>query len=129
MGKIKYKRYKFYKLLIVILLTIAIGILVSAGNFIFPLIIFVVAIIFEFLLRRKVDAPLTDERINNIGGKASRIVMVTFALLMAAAGIIFVSLRNISPYYLIIGNTLIGIECSMMLLYAILFKYYSNKKI
>jgi uncharacterized membrane protein len=129
MRKIKYKQYKLYKLLIVILLAIAIGLLVSAGNFILPLIIFIVAILFEFLLRGKVDTPLTDERLNNIGGKASRAVFVTFALLMAAAGIVLISLRDLSPYCLIIGNMLLGIECSMMLLYAILFKYYSKKKL
>lgn len=111
----------------VILLTVAIVILVSAGNFIFSLIIFVVAILFEFLLRKKVDKPLTDERMDNIGGKASRAVLVTFALLMAAAGIILISLRDISPYNLIIGNTLIGIECAMMLLYAILFRYCAKR--
>lgn len=127
MNKMKYKQYKLYRLLMVILLTVAIVILVSAGNFIFSLIIFVVAILFEFLLRKKVDKPLTDERMDNIGGKASRAVLVTFALLMAAAGIILISLRDISPYNLIIGNTLIGIECAMMLLYAILFRYCAKR--
>lgn len=129
MSKINYKQYKLYKLLMVILLTIAITLLVSSGNFIFPLIIFAVAILFEFLLRKKVDTPLTDERLNNLAGKASRIVLVTFALLLAAAGIVLVSLRNLSTYCLIIGNIFIGIECAMMLFYAILFKYYSSKKI
>lgn len=128
MKKIKYKQYKIYKLLMVIILTIAIGVLVSVGNFILALAVFAVVILLEFFLRRKIDTPLTDERMDNLGGRASRVVLVTFALLMAAAGIILVSLRNLSPYCLIIGNTLLGIECSMMLLYAILFKYYSNRK-
>jgi len=113
----------------VILLTIAIAILVSTGNYILSLIIFIAAIAFEFLMRKKANFPLTDERLDAIGGKASRIVLVTFALLLAAAGIILISLRNVSSYCLIIGNILIGIESAMMLLYAILFKYYSRRKI
>jgi uncharacterized membrane protein len=125
----KQKQYKVYKALMVILMTIAIVLLVSIGNYILSLIIFVVAIAFELLLRRKASFPLTDERVDAIGGKASRVVLVTFVLLMAAAGIILISLRNISAYYLIIGNILIGVESAMMLFYAILFKYYSRKKI
>jgi len=113
----------------VILLAIAIVLLVSAGNYILSLIIFIVAIIFETLMRKKANFPLTDERLDAIGGKASRVVLVTFVLLLAAAGIILISLRNFSSYCLIIGNILIGIESAMMLLYAILFKYYSRKKI
>lgn len=125
----EYKQYKIYKMLMVILLTIAIALLVSAGNYLLSLIIFIAAIVFETLMRKKANFPLTDERLDAIGGKASRIVLVTFILLLAAAGIILISLRNISYYCLIIGNILIGIESAMMLLYAILFKYYSRKKI
>lgn len=123
----KYKTYRVYKIFIVILMTLAIAALVSSGNYILSLIIFAAAIILEILLRKRVNIPLSDERLDKIAGKASRIVMVSFALLMAAVGIVFISLREISIYYVIIGNTLIGIECSMMLLYAILFKYYSRK--
>ena len=125
----KQKKYKIYKALMVILLTIAIVLLVSVGNYILSLIIFIVAIVFEVLLRRKAAFPLTDERLDAIGGKASRVVLVTFVLLMAAAGVILISLRNLSTYYLIIGNILIGVESAMMLFYAILFKYYSRNKI
>lgn len=125
----KYKQYKAYKLLIAILITVAIVLLVSAGNYILSLIIFIVAIVSESLIRKKAEFPLTDERLDTIGGKASRTVFVTFVLLLAAAGIILISIRNISPYYLILGNIFIGIESAMMLFYAILFKYYSSKKI
>jgi uncharacterized membrane protein len=125
----EYKQYRIYKLLMVILLAIAIVLLVSAGNYVLSLIIFIVAIVFEFLMRKKAKFALTDERLDAICGRASRVVLVTFALLLAAAGIILISRRNISYYCLIIGNILIGIESAMMLLYAILFKYYSRRKI
>lgn len=125
----KYRQYKAYKLLAVILLTVAIGILVSVGNYLLSLFIFIIAIALEILMRKKADFPLSDERLDAIGGRASRAVLVTFALLLAAAGIILISLRNISYYCLIIGNILIGVESAMMLLYAVLFKYYSRKKI
>ena len=72
------------------------------------------------ILRKNVKGILSDERAENIGGKAARTVLTIFALLMAAAGIILVSLRNTHPQYLIIGNILLFLECGMILLYTII---------
>jgi uncharacterized membrane protein len=127
MRKIKYKQYTFYKLLIVIILAIIASTFVTLGNFVIPLVVFFIAVVLMFFLKKNVDAILTDERINAASGKASRIVITTFAFLMAIAGIILISLRNTYPQGLIIGNILIYTECGMMLLYSILFKYYSKR--
>lgn len=129
MEKISQKRYKTYKLLTTILLIIIMGSFVALGNFIAALIVFAIAIFIMIILRKNAKGVLNDERIERIAGKAFRIVMATSALLMAAGGIVLVSLRNTYPQYLIIGNILIYLECGMMLFYAILFKYYFNKKI
>jgi uncharacterized membrane protein len=129
MKKIKYKQYRLYKILIVILLASIASIFVALGNFVIPLIVFFFAALLMFFLKKNVDAKLTDERMNIIGGKASRMVMTISAILMAIAGIILVSLRNTYPQGLIIGNVLIYTECGMMLFYSILFKYYSSRKI
>ena len=129
MEKMNYKKYRAYKLIITILLVAMMGAFVSLGNFILALVIFVIAIFLMIILKKNVKGVLSDERADMIGGKASRIVLSVSALLMAAAGIVLVSLRNTHPQYLIIGNILLFIECGMILFYAILFKYYYNKKI
>lgn len=129
MEKINYRKYRVYKILIVIVLAGIISGFVSAGNFIVPLAVFLAAIILMFILNKKVDAKLTDERVNAVAGKASRIVLSVSALIMAAAGIVLIALRDKNPQYLIIGNILVFLECGMMLFYSILFKHYSNKKI
>ena len=128
MNKISYRRYRIYKLIIVIILAGLIGAFVIAGNFIIPLAVFLLSIIIMFLLNKRVQEKLTDERIDNIAGKASRIVLSVSALLMAAAGIVLIALREQGVLYLIIGNTLVFLECGMMLFYAILFRYYSKKR-
>jgi uncharacterized membrane protein len=111
-----------------IILVIAMSLFVAIGNFILALVLLAVAVIILTILKKNVNAVLTDERINAIGGKASRMTMVIFALLMTIAGIVLVSLKNISTTCLIIGNVLLLTECAMMLTYSILFKYYSNRK-
>jgi uncharacterized membrane protein len=127
MEKIKYKQYTAYKILITIVLAIIIGTFVTLGNFIVSLAAFLVAILLMMILRKNVDAKLTDERMDMVGGKAARIVMTVSALLMAAAGIILISLRNTNHALLTIGNVLVYTECGMMLFYSILFKYYAKR--
>ena len=127
MKKIQYKHYRLYKILIVILLASIASTFVALGNFVIPLIVFFLAAVLMFFLKKNVDAKLTDERMDAIGGKAARMVMTISAILMAIAGIILVSLRNTYPQGLIIGNILIYTECGMMLFYTILFKYYAKK--
>jgi uncharacterized membrane protein len=129
MKKMNYKKYRMYKLVLTIILVAMISTFVSLGNFIASLVVFAVAIILMIILKKNVKAVLSDERADKVGGKAARIVLSVSALIMAAAGITLVSLRNTHPQYLIIGNILLFLECGMMLFYVILFKYYYNKKI
>ena len=129
MEKMSYKKYRAYKLVITMILVATISTFVSLGNYIASLIIFLIAIFLMIMLSKNVKEALSDERADRIGGKAARIVLSISALLMAAVGIVLVSLRDTHPQYLIIGNILLFLECGMMLFYAILFKYYSHKKI
>lgn len=127
MAKIRLRRYTFYKLLIVMLLAAIVGSFVTAGNFIIPLIAFLAAVVLMFLLKRNVEGVLTDERINNIAGKASRIVLTISVLIMALAGMILIALRELYPQYLIAGYVLSYLGCGMLFLYSILFKYYEKR--
>lgn len=128
MEKVTYKRYKAYQLILTMILVAMMITLVGLKYFVAALIVFAISIILIMILRKKVKGVLSDERLDNIAGKASKIVLTTFALLMAAAGITLVSLRDVNSLFLIIGNLLIFLECGMMLFYVILFKYYSNKR-
>ncbi len=129
MKKLSYRKYRIYKILTVMILAGIISGFVTVGNFIVPLAVFLAAIVLMFLLNKNVDEKLTDERLNIVAGRASRIVLSASALIMAAAGIVLIALRDKNIMYLIIGNTLIFLECGMMLFYAILFRYYSKRKI
>ena len=120
MKKIKYKQYRLYKLLIV-------SASVTVGNFVIPLVVFLLAIILMFILKKNVDEHLTDERINNLAGRASRIVFTVSTIIMALGGMVLIALRENYPQYLIVGYVLSYFACAMMFLYGILFKYYSKK--
>jgi uncharacterized membrane protein len=128
MKKIKYRQYRIYKLLIVLLLAGIVSSFITAGNFIIPLATFLVAIILMFFLKKNVDATLTDERIDTIAGKASRAVFTISTILMALTGMVLIALRETYPQYLITGYLLSYLGCGMLFLYVILFKYYYYSK-
>lgn len=123
----KSKQYRLYKLIISFLLAGLIGSFVVAGNFIIPLIALSVTVILMFILKKNVDESISDERIEYISGKSSRIVFAITTSSMAVTGLILISLRNIYPQYYLIGNILAYITCGIMFIYTIVFKYYSSK--
>lgn len=123
----EYNKYKFYKLALVIIIAIIIGSFVSAGNYIISIIVIFVSLILMFLLKSKVNKVLTDERIDKIAGRAARITFIISVYFMAIAGLILISLRTKYPEFLITGYALSYITCGMLILYAIIFRYYNLK--
>lgn len=128
MKKMNMKKYKIYKLVLTMLLVGFMSVFVGTGNYIAALSLFLISILIMVFLKKNTKGVFTDERMDNLAGKAAKIVLTIFTLLMAAAGIVLVSLREINSMFLILGNVLIFTECGMLLLYVALFKYFSRKK-
>jgi uncharacterized membrane protein len=123
----KYNNFKFYKTVLVIILAILVGVSVTVGNYIIPIIGLVVGVVLLLLLKTNVNTVLTDERVDKIAGSAAKITMVVSTFGMAIAGVILISLRTKYPEFLLLGNVLAYITCGMLILYAILFKFYNLK--
>lgn len=123
----RYKEYRFYKMVLVIVLAILVGNFVVAGNYVFPLVAFIIACGLMFLLKTKVEEPLSDERVNKIAGNAARITFTISTLVMAIMGMILIALRTKYPKYLLTGYVLSYFVCGTLFLYSFLFKYYNKK--
>jgi uncharacterized membrane protein len=123
----KLKQYRFYKLLIVMILSAIVSSFVVAGNFIVPLAMLLVVVLIMFILKRSVNEVMADERIELITGRASRLTFTIATFLIAIAGLILIALRDKYPQYYIIGNVLAYLTCGMLFLYSVIFNYYSKK--
>lgn len=122
------KKYVTYRILIVIALSMTIGIFVSAGNYIIPLIAFVIAASLMYLVKRKVKGfVLSDERIEKISGKASRITYTITTMFMALGGMVLIAARERYPDYVSIGYTFSYLACLSMVIYIIAYGYYNKK--
>ncbi|MFA4960418.1 MAG: DUF2178 domain-containing protein [Candidatus Pacearchaeota archaeon] len=125
----EYRKFMIYRVLIVVILAMIVSTFVSIGNYIIPLVVFILAIITMFTLKKKIIEKLTDERIDKIAGKASRITMTVSVLAMVLIGIVLIALRESYPEYLIVGNVLAYFACGILIFYSILFKIFLKMKI
>lgn len=122
-----YKRYRLYKLLIVMGLTALTAFFVVAGNYAIPVLAFIIAFGLVYILKTRVDERLSDERIDRIGGKAARLTFSISVLVMALIGMVLIAVREEYPPYLLTGYVLSYLVCGMMLMYVIFFMYYRNR--
>jgi uncharacterized membrane protein len=123
----KETQFKAYKLIIVILLGAIIGSFVVEGNYVVPLIAFLAAAVITLLIRSRVSEVQTDERILIIGGKAARLTLSIFTVLMAIASILLLALGKKESSLMQAGTLFAYTACGMLLLYSALFKFYEAK--
>ena len=74
-----------------------------------------------------VSKVIEDEMVYRISDRASRRVFQIFAVVAASAGIILIALGSAGNETMsIIGLTLSGSVCTMLLLYIAFYKYYDR---
>lgn len=128
------KQFQAIKLIAVIGLGIIFGQAIVRENYLIPLAALVIAVLVLFYLRSKVKEVIADERDYETGGKAARIAIQIYAWFAVILMLFLYAQRNLNPSYLPIAVTLAYSTCFLMLLYALIFRYYhkfslSDKKI
>lgn len=120
------KSYQTWKLAIVVLLSFLISFSITIRNYFIPIAATVVASIALLQLRKSVKEIVADERDMAIGGKAALLAIRVFAWLAIVPIFVLYAMRDRNPFYEPIGMTLAYSVCILMLLYAVLFKYYNK---
>lgn len=114
-------------MVVVILLAFICGLAVQSQNYIIPIFALIAAASFIFILSKKVGEVMVDERDFLIAGKSARIAIIIFSFIAAIAAIILMSLRNDYPDFEAIGSTLAYSVCFLLILQALLFKFFNKK--
>ncbi|MFA5352122.1 MAG: DUF2178 domain-containing protein [Candidatus Gracilibacteria bacterium] len=123
----QYKKYRAIKIGIVMVLAATISSFVSNGNWIIPLIAFVIAGVIILLLNRKVDVKQTDERVEKIGGKAARYIFSFLMLGSAIASLVLTALAKDAQVYQIPAYIFSGIVWVGLVGYSVLFYFFNHK--
>lgn len=118
------KTYRNYRILTVIALSMSVSYGMMEKNFFIPVIAIIIATLFLLQLRKHVKEIVADERDYEIGGKAALLAIRIFGWFAIFPIFALYILRDRNPAYEPIGMTLSFATCFLMLLYAVIFRYY-----
>lgn len=120
------KTYLIIRLGATIVIAAVVAIFVNAGNYIMPIVVVFTGMLFLYLAKRQVKEVLADERDYDAAGKASRTAILVYSFIGFLAMMILLSLREQNPYFEAVAITLAYSICFLMILYSLIFKYYSK---
>ncbi len=123
-----YKTYRFWKLLVVIIIAILVGWAVPAGNAFIPIPAAVAGMVVLLIIRRGVREVVVDERTYDIANRASRAAFQIVTLAMVLIGATLVALGygkypEVEP----VGFTLIYSATGLLIVYLVSYAYFNRK--
>jgi uncharacterized membrane protein len=118
------KTFQTIKLSTVMLIAMIVSASIIQKNAIIPLTAMIVGSLVLIQLRRMVKGVLADERDYEIAGKAALLSMRIFGWVTAAAMLFFFAERGTNPAFEPIAYTLSYSACLLLLLYAVIAKWY-----
>ena len=122
------KRFLFYRVAISMIIAGVVSSSIVIGNYILPIVTIITALIFLYIIKKKVSEVLEDERDYEIAGKAARYTLSIFSAITGIIVIILFSLRQKYQGFELAGSILAYAICSLLLIYSIIFKYYQSVK-
>ncbi|MFA6255395.1 MAG: DUF2178 domain-containing protein [Patescibacteria group bacterium] len=127
------KQFQTIKLVTVVILAIIFSRSIIYENYLVPVVVLVISTLVLWYLRRYVKEVIADERDWQTAGKAASLAIQIYAWFAVIVMIVLYAQRDLNPSYLPIAATLAYSTCFLMLLYALIFRYYhkfslSNKK-
>ena len=123
------KQYQRVRLVFVIVLAIIFSQSIIFKNYLIPIAVMIASALFLMYLRRRVKGVIADERDWALGGKSALLSIQIYAWLATISMFVLYGLRDINPSYEPIAMTLAFSTCILMLVYAVIFRYYSHFKL
>ena len=120
------KQYTIIGIIMTGALGYVIGWSIQTGNIVLPFVAVAVATSLIYLLKKRVDEVIEDERIFRIFEKASGLTIKIFLPLMAVIGVVLVASNQGGLYdFGREGYTLLYTTSALLMVYMIFYIYYS----
>ncbi len=121
-----FKKYNKIRLGIVFITALIFSQSLVLHNFFIPIMVLGISSLLLFYLRKKVVDVIADERDYQIGGKSALLAIQLTSWMGVIVMFIFYTLSDKNLFYKSIAMTLAFFICLLMLIYSIIFKYYSK---
>jgi uncharacterized membrane protein len=116
--------YQRVKLITVVLVSFSISMSITMRNFYVPVIVTIIASLVLLQLRKSVKEIIADERDYEVAGKSALLAIRVFGWISLIPIFALYAFREQNPAYEAIGMTLAFSICILMLLYAVIFRFY-----
>ena len=120
------KKYQRIKLILTFVLAFVFSQAIVLKSYLLPIVFLIASYLLLLLLRRQVKEIVADERDYATAGKAALLAMQIYSWVAVIGMLIFYACRDINPAYEPIAMVLAFSTCLLMLLYAVIFRYYNK---
>lgn len=120
------KQFQYLKLAVVVIIAILASQAIVYKIYLLPVAALVVASLLLIFLRRRVTGIMADERDYATAGKAALWAMQIYAWVAVIAMFVLYGLRDLNPSYEPMAMTLAFSTCLLLLMYAVIFRYYQK---
>ncbi|MFA5130635.1 MAG: DUF2178 domain-containing protein [Patescibacteria group bacterium] len=122
----KLERFKLLKMIVVILVAAVVAEAVVVRSVIIAMIAMIAGAFVLLQWRSTVKEVIADERDMEVGGKAALLTIRIFGWVAAVASLALVTQRDRNPSYMLIAAVLSYGTCALLILYAVIARYYGN---
>jgi uncharacterized membrane protein len=120
------KEYQKVRMAFVVLTAIIFSQAVYYKNYFIPITLLLVASLIHLWLRRRVKEVMIDERDRALAGRSALLAIQVYAWLAVLPMFYFYALRDTNPAYEAIGTTLAFSTLILLLVHALVFRYYER---
>jgi len=122
------KQYRYYRLIIVMLIAATTSLAVNINNYAIPLIAITAGIVLMTGARRKVKGILADERDYALAGNAARHSLTIFVFILVIGMFGFMALQNNNREFSSLANLLAYLACTLMLINLAVFRFLKARE-
>ena len=123
----KRKQFRIISLLIVMVMGAVVGFSVSIGNPILAAGAVLAGMAVMYLSRHRLEGVVEDERIRQVGQKASWVTLQFIALSFALGGAALISMRETYPGYVDLGFFMAYASCIVLVIHSLFYMYYNRE--
>ncbi|MDD4901453.1 MAG: DUF2178 domain-containing protein [Patescibacteria group bacterium] len=123
------KQFKIVKMTLVVILAMVFSQAIVFKSFLIPVVLLIASSLAIFYLRSRVKEVIADERDYLTGGKSALWAMQIYAWVAVVAMLVLYANRDLNPAYEPVAMTLAFSTCILLLLYALIFRYYNKIKL
>ncbi len=121
-------QYRNIKIATVVVLAMAFSQSFVFKNFFIPIVLLVAGSLLLMYFRRRVNGVLADERDYATGGKAALLAIQIYSWIAVLGMLALYSASDLNPYYQPVAMALAFSTTLLLLIYAVMFRYYDKFK-